>query len=109
MEKEKKRGERRDRSWRYGRWAQRVHLRFVHPLGPVDCVCERSVWYFRKRKALGCRCRAKKKGAPKLPGGMCADIEGGYRATVKERIRGRRLAREWLRRLGCLDADDIEL
>ncbi len=109
MEKSKKRGERRDRSWRYARWAQRVHLARVHPTGEVDCVCERSVWYFRKGKAVGCRCRAKKKGAPKLPGGLCSLGEGKYRDTVAERIRGRRLTREWERQLGALDPDDIQL
>jgi hypothetical protein len=107
--KSKQRGERRDRTWRYGRWAQRVHLRFVHPHGPVDCLCEQSVWFFRKRKAIGCRCRAKLRGAPKLPGSRCADVRGGYRATVRERIRGRRLTYQWLVRLGGCDPDDIEL
>jgi len=109
VEKPKKRGERRDRAWRYAKRAQRVHLQFVHPLGHIDCVCERSVWYFRKRKSLGCGCRAKKKGAPKLPGGMCSRGEGHYRDSVMERIRGRRLARAWLCLLRGLDPEDIEL
>ena len=41
---------RRHRSLTYARRAQRAHLRQAHPDGAVDCVCERSVWYFEKRK-----------------------------------------------------------
>jgi hypothetical protein len=41
---------RRHRSWTYARWAQRLHLRQAHPDGAVDCVCERSVWFFEKQK-----------------------------------------------------------
>jgi hypothetical protein len=44
------RAARRHRSWNYARRAQRVHLRQAHPDGAVDCVCERSVWFFDKRK-----------------------------------------------------------
>jgi hypothetical protein len=44
------RAERRHRSYVYARRAQRVHLRQAHPDGAVDCVCERSVWFFDKRK-----------------------------------------------------------
>jgi hypothetical protein len=44
------RAARRHRSWHYGRRAQRLHLRQAHPDGAVDCVCERSVWFFDKRK-----------------------------------------------------------
>jgi hypothetical protein len=47
--------QRRHRSWRYAPRAQRLHLRTGHPDGVVDCRCERSVWYFEKRKALGHR------------------------------------------------------
>jgi hypothetical protein len=41
---------RRHRSYRYARRAQRTHLRQAHPDGAADCVCERSVWFFEKRK-----------------------------------------------------------
>jgi hypothetical protein len=41
---------RRHRSYHYARRAQRTHLRQVHPDGAVDCVCERSVSFFDKRK-----------------------------------------------------------
>jgi hypothetical protein len=44
------RAERRHRSWQYTRRAQQIHLRPAHPDGAVDCVCERSVWFFDKRK-----------------------------------------------------------
>jgi len=47
------RAHRRHRSFTYARRAQRTHLRQAHPDGAVDCVCERSVWYFEKRKSLG--------------------------------------------------------
>jgi ribosomal protein L19E len=43
------------RTWVKARRAQREHLAIVHPDGAIDCVCERSVWYFAKRKALGHR------------------------------------------------------
>jgi hypothetical protein len=109
VEKRRKRGERRDRSWWYAKRAQWVHLTLGHGLGPIDCVCEQSVWFFRKRQSLGCGCRAKQKGAPKLPGGMCSRGEGHYRDTVAERIRGRRLGHAWLGVWGCLEPDDIEL
>jgi hypothetical protein len=109
MEKDKRRGERRDRTSRHGRRAQQLHLRFVHPSGAVDCICERSVWYFRKWNGLSCRCRAKQKGAPKIPGGRCSRGDHHYRDTVVERIRGRRLAHEWLQRLGGQAPEDIEL
>jgi hypothetical protein len=44
------RARRRHRSWTYARRAQRLHRRQAHPDGAVDCGCERSVWYFDKRK-----------------------------------------------------------
>ena len=47
------RATRRHRSWHYARRAQRRHLSRVLPDGAPDCVCERSVWYFEKIKAVG--------------------------------------------------------
>lgn len=44
------RAARRHRSWHDARRAQRRHLRQTHPDGAVDCVCERPVWFFEKRK-----------------------------------------------------------
>jgi len=37
-------------NWHYARRAQRIQLRPAHPDGAVDCVGERSVWFFEKRK-----------------------------------------------------------
>ena len=99
---------RRDPSWRYARRAQRTHLRVLHPTGDLDCPCEASVWYFEKRKALGCRCRSRKAGNPKVGTGSCHGHD--YRAAVVERIAGRREARAWEDRLASgLEADDVEL
>ena len=108
--RDKRRGERRDRTWRYSARAQRIHLRSVHRRGAVDCICEQSVWYFRKGKAGGCRCRAKRKGAPKLAGGMCSTADQGhYRRTTHLRIRGKRLAHAWLSYVGATDLDEVDL
>lgn len=49
----RRRAIRLDRTWAKAYKAQREHLSTVHPDGAVDCVCERSVWYFAKRKAVG--------------------------------------------------------
>ncbi len=100
-----KREDRRDRSWRYGAKARREHLRVNHPSGNVDCVCDQSVWYFAKGKSLGCGCRKKKRGNPKLPGtGMCAGRD--YRLSVTERISGRRLCLAWSR---AAVLEDVEI
>jgi hypothetical protein len=87
----KKREDRRDRSWRAGRRAQREHLRVVHPNGEPDCVCANSVWYFEKRKALGCNCRGREHSNPKYSRGICGP--SNLRPAVEERIAGRRLCR----------------
>jgi hypothetical protein len=97
-----KREDRRDRSWRYAARARRIHLARVHPTGALDCVCEQSVWYFRKRKALGCACRHRKHGAPKLGTGICYL---GDRPAVRRRIQGRRLTRAWLSVSDVVDAE----
>jgi hypothetical protein len=49
------RAARRHRNWHYARRAQRLHLRQAHADGVLDCICERSVWYFEKIKAVGHR------------------------------------------------------
>jgi hypothetical protein len=103
------RGERRARSLRYSLRAQRTHLSVVHPDGALDCICERSVWYFRKRKSLGCDCRRRRHGAPKVPGGMCRLGDGHYRSAVEVRITGKRLARAWMSSIGAMDLLDVEL
>lgn len=50
-----RRAERRRRTWVKARNAQKVHLGIVHPDGVLDCICERSVWYFAKQKSVGHR------------------------------------------------------
>lgn len=98
---------RRDWSWQYARRAQRTYLRVLHPTGNLDCTCERSVWYFEKRKALGCRCRSRKAGNPKLGTGSCQGHD--YRLAVVARIAGRREARTWKAELVAgAEADDVE-
>ena len=103
-----KREDRRDRSWRYAARAQREHLRVVHPTGVVDCICEQSVLYFRKRKSLGCRCRGRKRGQPKVGAGCCYGY-GALRPAVAARIEGARLVRQWRQALTGHLPDDIEL
>jgi hypothetical protein len=83
-------------------------LRQAHPNGPVDCVCEQSAWFFAKGKAVGCRCRRRCPGRPKLALSLC---HGGrcYHPSVVERIAGNRLARGWLSELRGTEPDDVEL
>lgn len=107
LDKDRRRGERRTRTERYGRRAQRLHLRWVHPTGEIDCLCERSVWRFAKSKAFFCR-RRNFKGRPKIAGLGCGP-DYGLRRRIVERIQGRRLAREWVSQLGGRVAEDIEL
>jgi len=91
----KKREDRRDRSWRAARRRQQIHLRKIHPDGALDCVCERSVWYFAKRPLEPCDCRRRKRGAPKVSIGLC--YGSGLRPAVRRRIDGRRLCRSGMR------------
>lgn len=102
-----KRESRRDRDWRHARKAQREHLRVVHPDGVVDCACEQSVLYFKKRKSLGCGCRGRKHGQPKIGTGTCCGLDS--RASLVERREGARLVRGWVAALRGLEADDVEL
>ena len=84
-------------------------MRVVHPNGTPDCICERSVWWFARKKSLGCNCRRRWPGRPKLALSLCHGA-GCYHPSVVERIAGRRLAHAWLRELrGARDADDVEL
>ena len=94
-----KREDRRDRTYRYGESARREHLRVNHPDGVVDCVCEKSVWFFAKRSSNGCRCRRRSPGnSPKVAVSMChSNAAYGYHQTVVERIAGKRLCAGWLR------------
>jgi hypothetical protein len=106
----KKREERRDRTIRYGERARRIHLRWVHPDGVVDCVCERSAWKFAKGKALGCNCRRVQSSlSPKISGSLCHDDVRGLHPSVAERIGGKRLTRTWLLEVRSGDPLDVEL
>jgi len=62
------RGERRARTIRRARTRRRDHLHLVHGGNPgaVDCACELSIFYFAKRRALGCNCRKRRKGRPRV-------------------------------------------
>ena len=105
----KKREDRRDRTIRYGERTRREHMRVVHPDGTPDCICEQSVWWFARKKSVGCNCRRRWPGRPKLALSLCHG-GGGYHPSVVERVAGRRLVHAWLRELrGVRDADDIEL
>jgi hypothetical protein len=104
-----KREIRRDWAIRVGERRQKLHVRVVHPEGALDCECERSARYFAKRTALGCNCRRRWPGRPKLALSLCHG-GGMYHPSVVERIAWRRLAHAWLRELrGARDADDIPL
>jgi hypothetical protein len=115
MEKDKKRGERRKRTITYGSRARDEHLRVVHPDGAVDCVCERSTWWFAKKKSLGCSCKKHVRqafGSPKLAASLChsGGSVRGYHPAVAERIAGRRLVRAWLVEIGRgVEPVDVEL
>ena len=105
----KGREERRDRTIRYGERARRIHLRQAHPNGSIDCVCEQSAWFFAKGKAVGCRCRRRWPGRPKLALSTCHGAGYGYHPSVVERIAGSRLARGWLSEQRGAEPDDVEL
>ena len=105
--KDKTRGERRDRTWRYAAWAQRTHFRVIHPDGVLDCACERSIWRFAKGKAVSCH-SSKRRGTPKLPASLCHWQEGGYHDRVCQRIAGKRLAHGWLSVLRANNPLDVE-
>ncbi len=102
----KKREDRRDRTIRYGERTRDVHLRMIHPTGPVDCICEFSAWKFAKGKSNGCGCRRTRKGQPKLVVSMCHG-GGGYHPTVTERIEGRRLCHSWVRWVADHEPDEF--
>ena len=104
-----KREDRRDRTVRCGERSRREHVRVVHPNGTPDCICEQSAWWFAKRKSLGCNCRRRRPGRPKLALSLCHGA-GCYHPSVVERIAGRRLVHAWLDALrGTRDRDDVEL
>lgn len=96
----KKRLDRRDRTWRYSKSSQKTHLDFIHPSGDVDCVCERSVLYFAKQKSLGCRCRKRKTGQPKIGTGCKYDYS-------KSKKNPHFLRRSWKKQLKKFHQHDV--
>lgn len=103
----KKRQARREATIRKGAERRDAHLQRIHPTGVVDCVCEKSIWWFAKRKGLGCdKCRGRKHGNPKLGAGPCKIGLGSYRPAVMARIVGKRVVQVW-RRAACVD--DVEI
>lgn len=94
---------RRALTYRAAARSQREHLKIVHPDGTLDCTCERSPLYFRKRKSLGCNCRGRTHGSPKVGTGAC---HGHYqRPAVTLRIAWRQERYRWLRL--HVDGDDV--
>lgn len=105
MEKNRKRGERRDQTTRYAKAAR--HTR-IQTWGRSSWA-ERPLGRFAKGKSIGCRCRRHPPGQPKLPGGLC-HAGGKQHPCVGERIAGHRLTMAWTQRLrGAWAPDDIEL
>lgn len=97
------RAERRARDRRYGARVRRVRLNTWD--GP-EWVGDHTAWFYRKGKSIGCSCRRKHKGNPKIIRGMCHGARG-YHPSVRERIVGRRLCRaleSWVREY---EADDF--
>lgn len=100
----KTREARRDRSWRAAYRKRKVDLaqhmgglRWTYGSVPrfpptLDCVCAGSTWAFDKRP-LGCGCRKRRHGQPKLSPDMCKS-----RAHVLEARREWRAASDRLRR-----------
>lgn len=105
----KKRAERRALTIAYGSRARDEHLRWVHPTGVLDCVCERSVWRFAKRKSVGCNCRGRSRNNPKYGAGVCCGV-GAMRQAVVQRIAGKRAMRAWVKEIRSgVDPDDVLL
>ena len=59
---------------------------------------------YSKSTALGCRCKAKVHGNPKVAGGLCQCLSanGHYRPTVALRIEGKKQEREGMKTLNTL-------
>lgn len=100
----KKRERRRDLTMRYGARARRVHLRTIHSDGVIDCLCEVSVWFFAKKKSVGCGCSKKKKGFPKYGRGPCYSMV--LRETVIARREWRETCRKWFEALVVEDCEE---
>ena len=65
-----------------------------------------SPFAFAKDKSVGCRCRRRTRGSPKIPGGICrGNSSGKYQASVHERIEGKKLCKDWERVINIYDSD----
>lgn len=113
------RGDRRARTLRYSKRAQRIHLFFAHNqqfgvLTAAQCACELADWFFRKKKSHGCHCSKKRRGNPKICRGICfkgtrcstqnriADVARVGKLAVRETVK---LRQEWRRQLHELKTD----
>ncbi len=47
------------------------HVTVVHDGQATDCVCELGDTYFAKRSSRGCPCQKRRRGRPRVAGGMC--------------------------------------
>ncbi len=117
MSKSKKRGVRRDRTWRYGARALKTFLRACGPSysnHSVSCSCpfcdpdRNGPWSYAKGKSMGCRCRRVGRSyGPKIAGSLCHGFS--YHPCVRERIRGKAVCRKWSDALASgSDALDLE-
>jgi hypothetical protein len=98
----KTRERRRDRTWRKAQRAKREHRRVVHRTGTMpgaqvaysECRCWQSEWYLKKGKAVGCNCRHRRHGNPKVGNGICTRSMD-WRPAVEARIAGKRFCKRW--------------
>lgn len=97
----KKREDRRDRTWRVSKKAQAHHLKTNHPDGVLDCVCERSVWFFDKVGIQRHNCSKKTHGSPKIGRGICHAYD--IRPTVLIRVEWRRYSYDLSRAINVED------
>ena len=71
-----RRARRREQTFAVAQRRRDEHLRRNHfdPVSgftQVDCVCDLADTFFAKQTAFGCACAKRRKGQPKLAGGMC--------------------------------------
>jgi hypothetical protein len=102
-----KREKRRDQTIRHGERHLRIHLRVIDPR-PGESAYEKTCGWFAKRKSICCGCRRTRPGQPKLVVSLCHGARG-YHPSTRERIRGARLTRAWLRAARAGTLDDAEL
>ncbi len=111
MFKEPRRARRIRQTRRIAAHRRSDHLALVHgdPTGQdVDCICELADTYFAKIKGRGCqKCSSRRKGRPKISGGMC---KYGVRHRIYVLRRAARKVRGLSRRFNVdWEADDVSL